>query len=276
VEVLLGALGSIFYGVADFLGGEAARRAPASTVVFWAGALSFPLIVGVGLVVGGNATVGDYLLGIGAGTSGAFGLVFLFAGLSRADAAAVAPAAAALAAVVPVLVALVDGERPSPLAWAGVTIAIPAIVLCSWEARPGRRVGASVGYGLVAGLGFGGFTAIIRYTSQDSNLLPLISSRAATMAVVVALAGVGVWKLGRLSSTPRWMVVGNALFDVSGNVALLLAVRAGSLALAAVASSFYPAITVAMARIVSSQHLRRRQLVGLALTLVAMTIIVLG
>lgn len=276
MEVLFGALSSIFYGVADFLGGEGARRVYAATVVFWAGAISFPLITVAALVVGGDATVTDYLLGVAAGTAGAFGLVMLFAGLSRGHAAAVAPAAAAMAAVLPLAVAIIGGERPSALAWVGVIVAIPAIVLSSWVAQPGEDLRGSLGYGLAAGLGFGGFTAIIRFTSPDSGLLALISSRAATMAVVVILSLVGVWKLTGFSTTPRPVIVGNALLDVSGNVALLLAVRSGSLALAAVASSFYPAITVAMARIVNSEHLRRRQLVGLGLTVAAMTTIAIA
>ncbi len=276
MEVLFGALSSLLYGVADFLGGEAARRSPASTVVFWAGVLSFPLITVAALVVGGQARPADFVLGVAAGTAGAFGLVFLFAGLSRGQAAAVAPAAAAMAAVLPVLVAVVDGERPSALAWVGVAVAIPAIVLCSWVADPGEASNGSLGYGLAAGLGFGGFTAIIRFTSPDSNLLPLISSRAATIVVVAALALAGTWRLTRFSSAPRRLVAGNALLDVSGNVALLLAVRSGSLALAAVASSLYPAVTVAMARIVNSESLRRRQTLGLVLTLLAMITIALG
>lgn len=276
MEVLFGALSSLLYGVADFLGGEASRRSPASTVVFWAGVLSFPLITVAALVVGGEARPADYLLGVAAGTAGAFGLVFLFAGLSRGNAASVAPAAAAMAAVLPVFVAVIDGERPSALAWAGVAVAIPAIVLCSWVADPGEGSKGSLGYGLAAGLGFGGFTAIIRFTTADSNLLPLISSRASTIVVVAALALAGTWRLTGFSSTPRRLVAGNALLDVSGNVALLLAVRSGSLALAAVASSLYPAVTVAMARVVNSESLHRRQAVGLALTLLAMITIALG
>ncbi len=276
MEVLLGAISSFCYGLADFLGGEAARRVAASSVVFWAGALSFPLISLTAVLIGGEAGASDYLLGVGAGTSGAFGLVFMFAGLSRGDAAAVAPTTAAVAAVVPVVVAVIDGERPSTLAWVGVAVAVPAIVLCSWIADPGSSLRGSLGYGLVAGLGFGGFTAIIRFTSPESNLLPLIPSRAATMAMVALISVVGTWKLTRFSTTPRRLVAGNAILDVSGNVALLLAVRSGSLALAAVASSFYPAVTVTLARVVNSERLRKRQVLGLVLTLAAMTTIALG
>jgi uncharacterized membrane protein len=276
VEVVLGGISSILYGLADFLGGEGARRAPAAAVVFWAGVISFPLILVVALVVGGEASFGDYLLGALAGASGGLGLVFLFAGLGRGQAAAVAPVAAALAAVVPVVVAVIDGERPTTLSWIGVGVAVPAIALCSWVAGPPRTTRGSLFYGAAAGLGFGGFTAIIRFTSPGSNLLPLVTSRASTMLIVLILAGLGVWKLVGIRSLPRAIVAGNALLDVAGNVVLLLALRAGSLALAAVAASFYPAVTVIMARMVNAEHLHRRQIFGLGLTLLAMTAIAIG
>ena len=276
MEVILGGISSLLYGVADFLGGEGAKRAPAAAIVLWAGVISFPMILVVALVVGGDTGPVDLLLGAAAGIAGAVGLVSLFAGLSRGNAAAVAPTAAAVAAVLPVIVAVVGGERPSTLAWVGVAVAVPAIVLSSWVADPGETPRGRFGYGLAAGLGFGGFTSIIGFTDPESNLLPLITSRAATMLAVLALTGVGVWKLVGFGSVPRRVVLGNAVLDVSGNVALLLAVRAGSLALAAVAASFYPAVTVLLARLMNAEHLRSRQIVGLVLTIVAMAAIALG
>jgi drug/metabolite transporter (DMT)-like permease len=53
-------------------------------------------------------------------------------------------------------------------------------------------------------------------------------------------------------------------------------VHVGSLALVGVSSSFNPVVTVALARLISREELRRRQLLGLALTLVALTAIALG
>jgi drug/metabolite transporter (DMT)-like permease len=276
VEVVFGGISSLLYGAADFLGGEGARRAPAATIVFWAGLISFPIILVVASLAGGEATGGDYLLGALAGASGAIGLVFLFAGLGRGRAASVAPVAAAVAAVLPVAVAVVEGERPSLLAWLGVAVAVPAIVLCARAGDGGAADRGGVLFGLIAGLGFGGFTALIRFTGEESNLLPLVASRASTMLVVLVLSLFGAWKLTRFGATPRPIVVGNALLDVSGNVALLLAIRAGSLALAAVAASLYPAVTVIMARLVNSEHLHRRQVFGLGLTLLAMIAIALG
>ena len=55
MEVILGGISSLLYGVADFLGGEGAKRAPAAAIVLWAGVISFPMILVVALVVGGDA-----------------------------------------------------------------------------------------------------------------------------------------------------------------------------------------------------------------------------
>lgn len=276
MEVLFGGVTSLLYGVADFLGGQAAKRVSAASVVLWSGVIGFPFMVVLAAGVGGEASPADYLLGAVAGALGSVGLVLLFAGLGRGQAAAVAPVSAAVAAILPLAVALVDGERPSALAWIGVAIAIPAIALCAWVTEPGDVPFGGFLYGLAAGIGFGGFTALIRFTSPDSNLLPLIASRGSTMAMVLILAGFGVWRVGRFSSTPRGIVAANAILDASANVTLLVALRAGSLALAAVAASFFPAITVMLARWFNHEHLAVHQVAGLALSVAAIAAIAAG
>ncbi len=276
MEVLLGGISSLLYGVGDFLGGEGAKRAPASSVVLWSGVMSFPLISLLALAVGGEARISDFVYGGLAGTCGVLGLVALFAGLSRGQAAVVAPVSASMTAILPVLVGILEGDRQSARAWVGVAIAFPAIALCSWIADASALRAAGILYGLVAGLGFGGFTVIIRLTRPESSLLPLIASRGATVAVIIGLSTLGIWRISGLSRMPRLIVAANALFDVTANVTLLLALRAGSLALAAVSASFYPAVTVLMARVVNSEMLRGRQVTGLALTLMSLGLIALG
>ena len=245
--VFLGAVSSLLYGVGDFLGGEGAKRVSAATVVLWAGVVSLPLITVAALLVGGAAEVSDIWWGAAAGASGALGLVTLFAGLGRGQAAAVAPAAAVLGGVFPLLIAVTGGESLSGLDWVGVLVAVPAIVLCSWVADPGEVPLGGVWYGLVAGFGFGGYTIFINLTSDGSGLLPLVPARAATMLVVAALAGARVWSVSSWRDSPRRIIVGNGLLDVSGNIALLLALRAGTLARVSIAASLYPAVTVLMA-----------------------------
>ena len=274
--VLLGALSSVLYGIGDFLGGEGAKRVTAATVVIWAGVVSFPLIAVLAFVTGGDATSRDLWFGAAGGIAGAVGLVTLFAGLGRGQAAAVAPAAAAFSGVFPVLVAVFSGDAIGGLTWLGVGIAVPAIILSSWVADPGEVPFGGVWYGLVAGLGFGTYTVLLDLTGTGSGLLPLVPARAATMFTVAAISLAGLWRVSGFSTIPKGIVFGNGLLDVSGNVALLLALRAGTLAPVAVAASFYPAVTVVMARMVNSEHLRLRQVVGIALTLSSLTAIALG
>lgn len=274
--VLLGGLSALLYGVGDFVGGEASRRAPAPAVVLWAAVASFPFILVAALLLGGTATAEDLVLGGLAGTLGAVGLVLLFAGLSRGYAAAVAPSAAAVMAVFPVSVALLLGERPSPLAWGGVLLAVPAILLCSWVADIGPTPFGGLGYGLAAGVGFGAYVVIISRTGEASNLLPLIPARAATILVVVVLGLAGVWGVGQAAALPVVLIAINGLLDVAGNVTFLIGLRAGPLALVAVVAAMSPAVTVAMAALVNKEHLRTRQVVGLALALIALALIALG
>lgn len=274
--VFLGGVSSLLYGVGDFLGGEGAKRVSAATVVLWAGLVSIPLITVFALLVGGDAAARDLWMGAIAGSAGAFGLVTLFAGLSKGQAAAVAPAAAVLSGIFPLAVAVVSGERLGALAWVGVAVAIPAIVLCSWVADPGEVPLGGLWYGLAAGLGFGAYTIFIDMTSDGSGLVPLIPARLATMMAVAVLGLAGVWTVSSFRRSPRWIIVGNGLLDVSGNVALLLALRAGTLARVSIAASFYPAVTVLMARVFNSEHLAPRQVVGVALTLVALGAIAAG
>jgi drug/metabolite transporter (DMT)-like permease len=274
--VFLGAVSSLLYGVGDFLGGEGAKRVSAATVVLWAGVVSLPLITVAAWIVGGEAEVSDIWWGAAAGASGALGLVTLFAGLGKGQAAAVAPAAAVLSGVFPLLVAVTGGESLSALDWVGVSVAVPAIVLCSWVADPGEVPLGGVWYGLVAGIGFGGYTIFINFTSEGSGLIPLVPARTATMLVVAALAGVRVWSVSSWRDSPRRIILGNGLLDVSGNVALLLALRAGTLARVSIAASLYPAVTVLMARLVNSEHLAARQVAWLGLTLLALAAIAAG
>lgn len=274
--VLLGALSALLYGVGDFLGGEGAKRAPAASIVLWAGVVSFPLIAVLAVALGGSASGEDLWLGAWAGAAGAVGLVMLFAGLGKGQAAAVAPASAAVGAIIPVLFGVIGGDRPSLLAWVGVGVAIPAVVLSSWVADSGGASLGGVRYGVLAGLGFGGYAVILDTTSAASGLLPLVPARASTMVVILAVAGLGLWRAVGFRQVPPVIVVANGALDLAGNVTLLLALRSGSLALVGVAASFYPAVTVLLARIVNAEHLRARQLIGVGLTLVALSAIALG
>ena len=76
-------------------------------------------------------------------------------------------------------------------------------------------------------------------------------------AAVAAMAGVGI-------------------LDMAGNGAFILAVQAGSLAVAAVLSSLYPVTTVILATIVLRERVTRSHAVGIALAAAAIACIAGG
>jgi drug/metabolite transporter (DMT)-like permease len=74
-----------------------------------------------------------------------------------------------------------------------------------------------------------------------------------------------------------WPTVAAAgILDMSANVLFLIAVRRELLSLVAVIMAFYPASTMVLARIVLGERTVRRQLAGLALAAVAVTLIAVG
>lgn len=127
------ALGAaLFYGGSDFLGGLAARRI--STVVTVAVSQCAGLLllfVMVPLLPDASPSRADLLWGVAAGVSGGLGVALLYRALAIGTMAIVAPITAVCAVIIPVVIAVALGERPTMLATLGIVLAIAAIALVS-------------------------------------------------------------------------------------------------------------------------------------------------
>lgn len=212
---------------------------------------------------------GDLVAGSIAGVFGMVGLAFLYTGLARGRAAVVAPTAAVAGAVIPVVAGVFLGERPGVAAWVGVAVAMPAIVIASSVEGVARR-SAGLGYGLAAGAFFGGYFVALAASSAGSDMWPLIASRGTSVVVLSLLALVTArqW-LAVPTGRAGWAVLGVGVLDLVGNVGFLLATKVGSLVVVSVVASLYPAVTVVISRFVYDEHLSKRQIAGLALSLAA-------
>jgi len=71
-------------------------------------------------------------------------------------------------------------------------------------------------------------------------------------------------------------MAGVGVLDMAGNAAFILAVQAGSLAVAAVLSSLYPVTTVVLASLVLHERVTRSHAAGIALAIGAIACIALG
>jgi drug/metabolite transporter (DMT)-like permease len=218
---------------------------------------------------------GDLIWGALAGLAGALGLAALYQGIASATVAVVSPVAAATGAAVPVVFGFLLGERPAPLAWVGVLLALVAITFLTYqrhEEEPHR--GRSLLLGLAAGAGFGLFFILISRTASDSGLWPLVSGR------VVSVTGVGLFSLlthrsVRVSSKARPMAGLAGLLDMGANVFFLLAARSGLLVISTVITSLYPAPTVILSAIVLHERVTPLRIAGLLLAVAGVTLMTL-
>lgn len=281
---------AVTYGVADFAGGLAARRAPllVVTVVAQAAGLVSLLLV-VGLVAGqpSRAALG---FGVLAGLVGVSGLLLYLKALAVGPMGVVAPLSAVISAGLPLAVGLVGGERLGPVAVLAVAVALAAILLATTGTRNDRAASTGVLLGLAAGLGFGMFFVAVDAAPDDSGLWPLLAGRVASVVLLTGLVlrfhlplptraravslapvpGGSAGSAGRAGTRGPWLLmVVSGVFDTLANVLFLVSTRLGDLGISAVVVSLYPVVVVLLARVVLGERLTRTQLLSAALALAA-------
>ena len=281
MAVLLALGAALAYGISDFVGGVAARRTSAWPVAVTGGVGGLLGAGALALAFPGSPTTSDLVWGAVAGLGGGMGTAFLYRGLGRGRMGVVAPVSAVGAALLPVVVGVVTGERPSALVWLGVLVALPAIWLVSSE--PADLVagqvppGAAAGVldGVAAGAGFGFLFSATGQVDDGAGYWPLALSQVTALATVVVLAAVG-----RMTWWPRvrghWWGLPAGLLASLAVLGFLLATQQGLLTVAAVLASLYPAATVLLAVAVLREVVHRTQALGLALCGVTVVLVALG
>src|SRR6516165_7310539 len=209
--ILLGLAAAVLYGTGDFLGGLATRRVPVLAVLLLAETAGVAVGLPAAALWPGPARLAGLAWGISAGLIGGAGLIIFYSGLAAGPMSVVAPVSGLVSTVLPVAVALAEGERPTAAVYAGALLCLAAIVLASsaGDANPARRPGAAprfrlpgagraLGYGIASGASFGLFFLLIRNAGQSGELWPVAAGRIGELAVVVLAAAVS-----RRSLLPR-------------------------------------------------------------------------
>ena len=285
--VYLLAIGSaVLYGAADFTGGLATRRASTLPVVLLsqaAGLILLALIVP--LLPHTSPARADLLWGAAAGLTGGIGVALLYHALAIGTMAVVAPTTAVCAVAIPVLVSVLLGERPVPLAVAGIALGLVSIVLVSRQqgaAQPQPREPASprsrpsgVGAALASGIAIGLFLLSFAQAGPNAGLWPLLVARtvSVTLFAVMTIAG---GRSIRMPPRVTTLVIVGGVMDMLANALYLVATRQGPLSIVVTLSSLYPASTVLLARMVLGERLHPWQITGVGCALAAVVLIVSG
>ena len=277
MTVLLGLLAALSVGTSDFLGGLSSRRAEPVVVTASATLVGFGMAFVAALAVGGEVTAADAAWGALGGVGVAVGLVALYAGYARTRVSVAAPVAGVGAAALPVIVeSLLGDDDLSARATAGILLGLVAIGLVS-IARSDERgsIGSSLLYGLGGAVGIGLLLVCLSRTSENGGLWPIVAARGSgfvVLALVIATRGIS-----RSAARDVWPhVIAIATLITAGNALFLTATRVGSTSVAAVLTSLFTAVTVFWAWLVFRERLRRVQVLGLGVGLVAVALIAAG
>jgi len=268
----LSLLAAASWGGGDFSGGLATKRASVFRVVAVAHACGLLATLAMA-VLSGESLPPPSALGWGAfaGLIGAFGIVALYRALAIGRMGVVAPVAAVVTGVLPVLVGIRSEGMPSANQLGGFVLALISIWLV---ARPNEYVDSHRGVGLaaLAGIAFGMFLIAGKHAGHDGVFWPLVAARFVSTTLMVVLVGF----LPRDPQPLRpvlWPVILSGLLDAAGNALFIAATRHGRLDVAAVLSSLYPASTVILARFLLKERIGRLQAVGIALALTSVALI---
>jgi drug/metabolite transporter (DMT)-like permease len=279
VSVVLGPalalLSSVLWGGADFAGGLLSRRRAAAAVV--GGSQAFGLLaVGVAALATGAASAPTSWVpwSVAAGVAGTVGLVSFYAALSTGTMGVVSPIAA-LGAVVPVLVGVAAGERPSPLQVTGILLALAGAAAASGPELHGAAGARPVALAVVAGASFGLALYLIGIGAQSSPLMTLVGMRATSVAAFLSAALV-LRTVGGLRPQDLRQLAGIGVADAGANLAFGIAATLGLLSVTAVLGSLYPVVTVLLARAVLHERLRGIQQAGVGAAVGGVVLISLG
>ena len=273
---LLALLSSVLWGTADFEGGRLSKKhAPIAVLGF---SQVVGLLFGITVVVisgdSGAQAFGDggyFIPGICAGFLGYFGLICLYAGLASGSMGVVSPISA-LSAVIPLSYALMHGDSLSRITSIGIVLALVGAFCASGpelsQGLPIRPLLLAIG----AACGFGTSLTFISIGSQTSPLMTMVTMRAATFIVTIAIALryrtlVGFSK----SEYPSLIFMGIA--DFLANLLLGIACTKGSVSVAMVLSSMYPIATAILAFRFLRERLHRIQYVGIVLAVSGIALI---
>jgi len=284
--VSLGAVVALFaavaYGAADFCGGLASRRTPASAVLV-VSQLAGLVLLGIILpFTGTHFYARDLPVAALAGCAAAAGIGLLYAALAVGRMGVVSPITAVVSASVPVAFGALMGERISALAAAGCAVALVAIVMISaggardplaTTGRGWREPGVVIALG--SGLAIGVLYVALAHGRPDGRLAIVAEMRLVSIPLLFGFARL----TRRPFAVPRaalGIVAAAGVLDMCANVGYAIAARLAPLAIAAVLTSLYPASTVLLAFVVLRERLTRLQAAGVACAVAGVAGISLG
>jgi len=275
VPILLGVFAALFVGISDAFGRGSARRADSVSHV------STQMLVGVfaalpvALVLGSSFIGRDVVRGIVSGLILAVGLAVVYRAMALSSSAVVAPTAAVLAALVPLVWDLAGGTRLTTLETLGCLIALLSLVLTTINPDLGDRVRQGLVLALGGGVLFGISIVVAADTSEASGAWPAVSQRAGGFVAMAALAQARRVPV-MLAPDVRKFGVGGGIAGALGMVCWIMGAQLGDVGTVSVVGSTYPAVVVVLAARFDDDVVKWWQALGIVGAITGSALLALG
>jgi drug/metabolite transporter (DMT)-like permease len=273
---ILALLSSALWGTADFFAGRLSKMHHPFAVLGFSQVIG--LIVGLLIVLVSGELYGQafglngYVLsGALAGLFGYIGLACLYEGLSTGRMGVVAPISS-MSAIIPLVYAIVTGDKLSMIASMGIVIALVGVFCASGPELSNGLPIKPLLLALGAAAGFGMSLTFISIGSRESALLTMVSMRAATFFVTISLA-LKFKTTGNFSKKDLPILIFIGAADFLANLLLGVATTKGLVSVAMVFGSLYPIATALLAFKFLDERLHKVQYMGIALAVTGVSLI---
>jgi drug/metabolite transporter (DMT)-like permease len=276
---LLALFSSVLWGTADFLGGNLAKRYKSLAVTGMSQVMA--LVVGAVLILISGSWIsptlswnGYFVPAIGAGIAGFLGLTAFYAGLATGRMGVVSPISS-LSAIIPLVYAYINGERPHAIQYAGMAIALAGAFCASGPEIVKKLPIKPLVFGLCAALGFGTALTFMAQGSKTSSLLTMTAMRLITVAacLIIALRYRTVGGFAR-RDLRTLAILGSA--DFAANYFIGVATTKGLVSVAMVLGSLFPIVTSLLAFKFLHERLHKVQYLGIVLAVGGVALISLN
>jgi drug/metabolite transporter (DMT)-like permease len=279
IALTLALCSSVTWGLGDFLGGLQSRRLPLLNVLVGsqlAGLIAISTFVALD---GSTPPRLEFVaFAVLSGLAGVVGLASFYRGLAIGNMGVVAPISST-AAVIPLVIGIASGDRPSALASIGLTLALAGVALASRE-EVGRdqirgQMAKGTAFAILSAVGFGFFFAAMDRASDGGVQWAIFVNRVTGVSL---LLGAALVLRPPIAVTRRDVPLLGAIgaLDISANGMFAVASTKGLISLVAVVGSLYPLTTIALARAVLGERPNRVARLGVAAALGGVILIAAG
>jgi drug/metabolite transporter (DMT)-like permease len=282
--VALGLAAALVYGSSDFLGGFASRRVASVEVTFVAFAAGMFACAALLPLAGYRFSLAVLGYGALAGVTAAGSIWLLYRALAMGPVSVLAPMAAVIAGLVPVLYGVSHGERLGPLGEGAIGLVLCSAGLLAHDptGRSRRAQPKAIATGLAAGVVTGLFLVSLDLTPQSSGAAPVFVE----FAVGAGLLGASVLLLRLVPSaaprggeplrphrSPLRLAVGSGVTQAIADVLVIMGIHRGHLAVMAALMALYPLGTLVCAWVVLHERISRLQAVAVIVAVVASAVL---